>query len=319
MINTGPIPVIFDHDGGIDDLLSLMLLLTMDNIELKAITVTPADCLPSDAIKSTLKLLTGFARDDIPVARGQLFGANPFPYEWRAQPKVVNALPMMLQLPEANCLTPLTADELITQTLAESDQPVMVLMTGPCTNLVNALQQTPDLVHKVDRVIWMGGAVDTRGNVSMHNHDGSAEWNAYWDPASTAQLFSINPDIELIALDATDSVPVDMAFLERLARQPQSLSQLAGQFWAITTNSIPAYEYTYYMWDMLATAWLGIGENSIQFKELELSVAIDEPNAGQTFRTPGNSQWIKVAKTVDTTRFHHYVLEQFNRPIPFFS
>lgn len=312
-------PVIFDHDGGIDDLLSLMLLLTMDNIDLKAVTVTPADCLLTDAVTSTLKILSAFGREDIPVAKGHLYGANPFPYDWRSQPKMVNALPMFLQLPLADSLSAMPAEQLITQQLAHSDQPVTILMTGPCTNLVHALKQTPDLVHKIDRVVWMGGAVDTRGNVSMHNHDGSAEWNVYWDPESSAELLAINPDLELIALDATDSVPVDINFLERLAKQPQPLSQLAGQLWAMTTASIPSYEYTYYMWDMLATAWVGLGDEAIKFEEIQLTVSTEEPNAGQTLRAPEHGQPIKVAKEVDTQRFHQYVLNQFSTRLPFFE
>ena len=38
-------PVIFDHDGGIDDLLSLMLLLTMDHIDLTKKSSCPAEAI----------------------------------------------------------------------------------------------------------------------------------------------------------------------------------------------------------------------------------------------------------------------------------
>ena len=36
------IPIIMDHDGSADDFLSLILLLTMKDYSLKAITITPA-------------------------------------------------------------------------------------------------------------------------------------------------------------------------------------------------------------------------------------------------------------------------------------
>lgn len=52
-----PRRVLFDHDGGIDDLLSLLLLLRLPNIELVGITITPADCYPQEALLSTKKFL----------------------------------------------------------------------------------------------------------------------------------------------------------------------------------------------------------------------------------------------------------------------
>jgi purine nucleosidase len=47
--------VVFDHDGGIDDLLSLLLLLRLPNIDVIGVSITPADCYPDDAVLSTKK------------------------------------------------------------------------------------------------------------------------------------------------------------------------------------------------------------------------------------------------------------------------
>ena len=35
--------VYFNHDGGVDDLISLFLLLQMENVELTGVSVIPAD------------------------------------------------------------------------------------------------------------------------------------------------------------------------------------------------------------------------------------------------------------------------------------
>ena len=35
-------PVFFDHDGGLDDYLSLLLLLSYDEVDLLGISITPA-------------------------------------------------------------------------------------------------------------------------------------------------------------------------------------------------------------------------------------------------------------------------------------
>ena len=42
--------VYFNHDGGVDDLISLFLLLQMDNVKLTGVSVIPADCYLEPAI-----------------------------------------------------------------------------------------------------------------------------------------------------------------------------------------------------------------------------------------------------------------------------
>jgi purine nucleosidase len=93
--------VLMDHDGGIDDLLSQLLLMTMEAVEVLAITVTPADCFIEPALESGFKLLQFLDKAHIPLGRGEYYGINAFPNQWRARPEVVNALPMLINLAPA--------------------------------------------------------------------------------------------------------------------------------------------------------------------------------------------------------------------------
>ncbi len=52
-------------------------------------------------------------------------------------------------------------------------------MTCPCSNLVNAIKRQPRLKEKIKKIIWMGGAFKTQGNVQTYQHNGTAEWNVY--------------------------------------------------------------------------------------------------------------------------------------------
>ncbi len=303
-------PVLFDHDGGVDDLLSLLLLTQMENVSLEGVVVTPADCFLEDATISTLKLLAMTGRTDVEVSGSKTRAVNPFPTEWRSQPMVLNAFPDMITTKGNNQqLSKLPAFEFIAQKLRETSEPMTILITGPSSNLVKTLITYPELKTRVREVIWMGGAVDVQGNVRTHKHDGSAEWNAYWDPYAAAGLFQMGLDIKLIALDVTNSVPVNMNFLQQVANQKQyPLSNLASQFWATTINSIPTYEYTYFMWDVLSTTYLGIPE-AFASEKLELGVRTQVPSEGHTYRSPGNKQWVHVMKSVDKEIFYGYVLE----------
>lgn len=305
--------LLMDHDGAIDDLLSQLLVLTMPDVNLLGITVTPADCFIEPALESAYKLLQLMGRETIPVGRGDYYGINAFPGEWRARPEIINALPLLINLPKSpDPYSYPNAVELIIDRLTAADQNVTVLMTGPCSNLVLALEQVPDLKNKIAEIVWMAGAFTVHGNVNMYQHDGTAEWNVFWDPISARKLVSYELPLTLIPLDVTNHVPVTKAFLSRLATQiDYSLSNLTGQFWALTIDTIPSYHYTYFMWDILATSYLAIPEQ-FTLETVRANVSTRPPNAGQTYLDE-NGYALKIATGVNIPYFYEYLLSQFKR------
>ena len=42
---------------------------------------------------------------------------------------------------------------------------------------------------KIERLVWMGGTFRTAGNVHEPEHDGTAEWNSFWDPEAVARVW----------------------------------------------------------------------------------------------------------------------------------
>src|SRR5688572_9820020 len=75
--------ILFDHDGGVDDYLSIMLLMTYAHLEVLGIVVTPADCYIGGAVGATRKILDHMGRSDVPVAQSSVRGLYPFPRENR--------------------------------------------------------------------------------------------------------------------------------------------------------------------------------------------------------------------------------------------
>lgn len=61
--------VLMDHDGGVDDYLATMVLLTMDHIELLGVVVTPADCYIQPAVSATRKIIDLMGFSHIPVGK----------------------------------------------------------------------------------------------------------------------------------------------------------------------------------------------------------------------------------------------------------
>ncbi len=306
--------VIIDQDGAVDDLISTMMLLAMPHIDLQGIVVTPADCFLPPSVSATLKILRFFNRTDIEVGKGHLYGVNSFPRDWRKVSYAIDALPILNES-QAPLGTPVAepGHDFLARKLREAEEPLTILITGPVSNIAAALEQEPNLTSRIKEIVWMGGALRERGNVQDYGHDGTAEWNAYWDPTATHRLFQQDVPITLFPLDVTNHVPVTMAFLQKLAQQRSyPLSDLAGQCWAMTVGTIPAYEYIYFMWDTLSTGYLG-APHCIEFREARCQTVASGPSAGRIHEAEQGGRLIRVADTVNVDGFLDYVLTLFKQ------
>ena len=308
--------VFYDHDGNNDDIISLQLVLSMENIELIGVSITPADCLLEDGILSTLKVLSVYGQTNVPVAKGRTHGPNPFPYEWRVNGKIMNGMPLLInQKVNKSQVVAEPAEDLMIKLIKGSKDKVTILLTGPCTNFAAALEKAPEIKDNVEEVVLMGGAVDVGGNVSQYNHDGSGEWNIFYDPLAAKKVFTSGLEVTTFSLDSTNNVPVNLQFLKKLAEQRKhTASYLASQLWAPTVKNIPSAEYTYFMWDTLAVAYLGC-DKLCTFKRVELDVETEAPSEGKTYRAPGNGHFVNVADNVNVNGFFDYYLAQLRNDL----
>ena len=64
--------VYFNHDGGVDDLVSLFLLLQMDNINLIGVSTIGADCYLEPSLSASMKIINRFSTKNIAVAPSYL-------------------------------------------------------------------------------------------------------------------------------------------------------------------------------------------------------------------------------------------------------
>lgn len=302
-----PRPVFLDHDGGIDDFLALLLLLTYPDIDLLGISVTPADTYPEAAVPATRKILDLAGRPEVTVAEGTLEGPNPFPHLFRVDSLKVDALPVLNRLPEPRApLSDLSGQEFLAATLAGAEEPVTLVMTGPLTNLAWALDHHPEVEGCISELVWMGGALEVPGNVREEGHDGSAEWNVYWDPAAAARVWRSDLAIRMFPLDATEAVPVTPEFRRAFGLQYEHLfSQAAGSIWAITAG------YDYYCWDTLTVSYLG-KPDLCAFREVRCEVVTEGPSQGRTRPTP-DGRTVLAADQVDADAFYRHCLEALAR------
>ncbi|MFB2918668.1 nucleoside hydrolase [Aerosakkonema funiforme] len=302
--------VLMDCDGGVDDYLSVMLLMTMTQVQPMGVIVTPADCYIEPAVSATRKILDLMGCHDVPVAESTVRGINPFPRLYRRDSFIVDHLPILNE--NETIKTPKVSEsgqDFMVRSLQQAPEPVTLLVTGPLTTVASAIEISPEIEAKIKQIIWMGGALNVSGNVERSleaGQDGSAEWNAYWDPIAVERVWQTKIPIVLCSLDVTNNVPVTSAFVQRIGKQRRyPLSDLAGQCYALV---IPQ---DFYFWDVLATAYLAHPE-FYQLREYETVIVTSGLSQGRTKVEPGG-RLIKAMEKVDTERFYEYILAQWKR------
>ncbi len=259
------VPVIFDTDMDFDDSAALAYLAAehkMGHIDLRAVTVTNNGAgFPGEAIQHARCLLAQFGLSNIPVADNTATGPKQFPIELRGAASVVLGQ-TLAGCTESAASSSVHAEKLLLDTVRNSHDPVTIVTTGPTTNLAAALalsgsqgsQARQRFVDNVDRVFIMGGAVHVAGNVTpTDTEDGSQEYNIWGDQAAATTIFQTFDDVYLVALDATQHVPVTVAFSNRIAGDHHTPE--ADYVYSLTSNPLIAgavqANLGFYWWDPL--------------------------------------------------------------------
>lgn len=302
--------VFFCHDGGVDDYLSIMLLMAMEEVDVLGIAVTPADCYIEPAVSATRKILDLMGRSDVPVAKSTVRGINPFPRQFRRASFCIDLFPILNE--SETIAAPLVkedAQHFIARTLREAPAPVTFLETGPLTTLAAALDIDPSIESKIERLLWMGGALNVPGNINPvieGGHDNSAEWNVYWDAVSAGRVWETNIPIIMCPLDITNNVVLSKDFVLRLARQRKfPVSDAAGLCYSLVMNQV------YYMWDVLTTGYIG-RPDLFTLKEWETEIITHGVSQGRTVVKPGGRK-VQAMDTVQKDAFLDYVVEMWRR------
>ncbi len=212
--------LILDHDGGVDDISALILLLgaTTHKFELKAVTIQPADCFADSALQATTKYLNYLGAHHVRIAMSNMEGTHPFPNHWRedsnkTEQKIDQLVPTIRDWSSTNVVETMTAPELLVELLSQGEE-YTIVCTGPLSNLATALQMNPLIAKYIKQLYIMGGAVFVPGNVEEYPLAG--EWNFYNNASAAHYVIhhSHIVNITLVGLDATNFVPVHQPLQE---------------------------------------------------------------------------------------------------------
>ena len=183
----------------------------------------------------------------------------------------------------------------IIDTLRATEGKTTLLFTGPLTDLARALDIDPTIEEKVERLVWMGGTFREAGNVHEPEHDGTAEWNVFWDPDAAARVWDSGIEIDLVALESTNQVPLTLDVRERWAAERKHIGV------HFSTNS------TYYLWDVLTTAFVGKSD-LVKVQTINSKVITEGASQGRTVET-ADGRPVHVVYDVDRDAFFDYITE----------
>jgi uridine nucleosidase len=114
--------------------------------------------------------------------------------------------------PDAPTPAPGSAAEFIVRSANAHPGQVVVLALASLTNVALALQLDPQLSSKLNRVVALGGAFRTSGNVNP-----AAEANIYGDPDAANVVFSRMTNCWVLGLDVTHQCHMTAAALDGIA------------------------------------------------------------------------------------------------------
>ena len=189
------LPILIDCDPGHDDAVMLMLAFGSGLFDIKAITTSAGNQTQAKTLKNALKIITLMGAN-IPVYKGS---EKPLFRELIIADYVHGEMGMDgPSLPDPILKhESLSAIEAMAQILADSQEKITIVPTGPLTNIATFLLAYPHLKSKIDRISLMGGGA-FRGNITP-----TAEFNIYVDPEAASIVFNSGVPITMCGLDVT--------------------------------------------------------------------------------------------------------------------
>jgi inosine-uridine nucleoside N-ribohydrolase len=186
-------PIVIDCDPGHDDAIAILLALASPEVELRGVTTVAGNQTLEKTTRNALKVLELAGRTDVPVAAG---ADRPLRRNLRTAAHVHGE--SGLEGPDLPDPTARPVEAHAADLLAELIEPGVVLVpTGPLTNVALLLERHPDVAERLDRIVWMGGAI-AEGNITP-----AAEFNAFVDPEAAAAVFGSGIPVTMIGLDVT--------------------------------------------------------------------------------------------------------------------
>jgi inosine-uridine nucleoside N-ribohydrolase len=228
--------LLIDTDPGIDDALALLLAFASPEATVEAITTVAGHVGVDQATRNLFRILEMIRPTPQPIiGRG---AATPLGRPLVTSndvhgddglgnlDRVVDADGRRRYAPLPSIIKMREAADVILETADRLREELILVAIGPLTNLATALRKEPHGLSRVGRIVVMGGAIVTPGNITP-----AAEFNFYVDPEAAAAVFEAGLPVELVPLDATrQAVLRQSEFARRLDGSASAVARFVADF-----------------------------------------------------------------------------------------
>lgn len=214
------IPVILDGDPGHDDAIAWVLANSRQELVILAVTTVGGNQTLAKTTYNAGRVMSLIGLD-VPRAAGR---AKPLLCDLIVAPGVHGVTGLDGPgLPEpARDIVEEEAVELMARLLETSDEPIVLVPTGPLTNIASLLLLRPDLKEKIKHIYMMGGGI-TKGNWTA-----AAEFNILVDPEAADIVFRSGLPITMAGLDVTEKALVHPEAIERIRSVGNEIARIVA-------------------------------------------------------------------------------------------
>jgi ribosylpyrimidine nucleosidase len=201
--------LILDSDPGHDDAVAIMLAGKSPKINLLGISTCSGNQSIDKTTKNALDLCQ-YLGINVPVAAGS---PRPLVKEPMYCPQIhgESGLDGFTFPPLTKKVDPRTGADLIID-FCLANKEVILVPTGPLTNIAIALQKNPEIKSHIKEIMLMGGSIGS-GNVTP-----AGEFNIVVDPEAANIVFTSGLPVYMNGLDVTRQVLVTKDVVERMGK-----------------------------------------------------------------------------------------------------
>jgi purine nucleosidase len=234
--------LLIDTDTASDDAVALLIALRHEAAAVVAITVVAGNVPLDQAVQNAL-----YTRDLVD-------GTAPV-YAGRDRPRV-GALRTAQSVHGQDGMGDIGLDlagrgpdngdavDVLVEAIRANPGELTLVTLGPLTNVAEAFERAPDLPATLDRLVMMGGASDSVGNMTA-----VAEFNVWADPESAQVVLRSGAPVEMVGWDISRKYATFDEAEQQLLRALGPLGEFAVDTqatldgWARENTGLPGFDY----------------------------------------------------------------------------
>lgn len=310
--------MILDLDTGVDDALAIAYALADPEVDLIGIVSSYGNNLLDVCAENSLKLLELLGHTDIPVFKGLPHSCTTEHFDVMQVSKDIHGDNGIgdVELPApSRALEEQSGVDFYIEAAHKYGKDLIIIPTGPMTNLAAALKKDPEIADLIGNVTFMGGALTVEGNVTP-----VAEANINQGPKAADEVMKSNLPLTMVGLDVT----LRTLLTKNETKQWRELGTASGKAFAdITDFYIDAYynldidKRGCALHDPLAVG-VGVDPSFVSTISLFMKVVYQEgPYYGRTIgdnaKLNDPNPNVKVAVNVDKERYLKAFMDHLNK------